>query len=101
MASYNIFVEISMIASRILMVWKAKLVFGLLNWYDLTTKPNLRNQNYKIFPLGLKQIFQTKTTNWVYKAKFWIVKNQMHQTKSIQSNPKKQMWSNQIYRKLK
>ena len=65
MASYYIFGDI--FAVRILMVWKAKFVFGLLKWYNQTryqpqlTKPKLKYQLYQTksaesnFSLGLKQ----------------------------------------------
>ena len=62
---YDIFDDISTISNRILMVGKAKLVFGLLNEYD----PNLPNPIYKtkstktnlyLVPNLLNQKYQTK-----------------------------------------
>ena len=53
MASYYIFGDISTIEGRILMVCKAKLVFGLFKWYNITryqpqfTKLKLTHQLYQ------------------------------------------------------
>ena len=88
MASFYIFGDISTIAGQILMVWKAKLVFGLLKWYNLTryqpqfTKPKLTDQ-----------LYQTKSTESNFS--YWIkpnLFNQLYQIKSTKPN-----LQNQIY----
>ena len=84
------------------MVWKANLIFDLLNSYNSTsyqtqfTKLDRPNQNYqsKFVPRGLNQIYETKSTNpylqnQIYKIKstkqnIWNVKNQINQTKFFQ-----------------
>ena len=44
MASYDIVGNISIIASSILIVWKAKMVFSLVNWF---TQPNFPRTLYQ------------------------------------------------------
>ena len=112
MASYYIFCDISTIAGRILMVWKAKLVFGLLKWYNLTryqsqfTKPKFTDQLYQTKSTGSNcflwkqtkfiqstlpnQIYQTKSTKWNLPSK-------IYQLKSFSIKPKKTNQLNQFY----
>ena len=74
LAMCNIFGHISTIYTQILMVWKAKFVFGLLHWYYLTsyqtnfTQPNIPNWIYWI-QFVLNQIYLTKFIEQIYKAK--------------------------------
>ena len=82
MVSYYIFGDISTIAGQILMVWKAKLVFGLLKWYNLTgyqpqfTKPKLTDQLYQTksteFFLGDQTKFiQPTLPNYFGQSQSW------------------------------
>ena len=88
MTTYKFFGYISTISSWILLVWNAKVVYGWLNWQDLTnpiyqtqyTKLNLLNQ---ILSLGTKSM----------KQNIWNGKNQIYQTKSIRKlNPPDQFY---------
>ena len=88
------------------MEWKSNLLFHLLNWSQ-ATKPNLpypiyqTNLRNQICYLGIHPIIpnwidrtkftEPKLQNWIYKIKstkqsVLDVKNQIYQTKSIQSN---------------
>ena len=116
--SYNHFEHILTILSGILMGWKAKLVFGLINWWDLTsyqpqfTRPNVPNPIYwtKFVPWGLNQIYQIywtifnkpKLQNWIYKIKYTKqsvsnYKNQIYRSNLFNQTNK----TNSIHRKLK
>ena len=87
MASYYIFSYINQ-CRLIFLVWKAKLVFGLLKWYNLTryqpqfTKPKLTDQ-----------LYQTKSTesNFSYGIKPNLF-NQLYQIKSTKPNLKNQIY---------
>ena len=79
MASFYISGDISNIAGRILMVLKAKLVFGLLKWYNLISyqtqinRPAIPDQIYWIkFVLGDQTKFiQPTIPNYFGQRQSW------------------------------
>ena len=83
MASYYIFSDISTNAGRTLMVWKAKLVFGL-------------QSNQVPTPIYQTQINRPIIPNQIYWINFFLwdqtkfipptLPNEIHQTKSTKSN---------------
>ena len=99
-------VYIFCLCEQIVALWKAKLVFSILNWYNLTsyrtefTSPNIPNQFYltKLVSWGIHQIYWRKFTiakpqNQNHKKKFpkenvWYVGNQIFQTKSKSAKTK-------------
>ena len=127
MASFYIFGDISTIAGQILVVWKAKLVFGLLKWYNLTryqpqfTKPKFTDQLYQTkstesnFSYGIKpnlfnRLFQIKfikpdLQNQIYLAKCLKFREpnlptQIFFNQTYKTKSTQQILPNQIYGKL-